>query len=162
MRKQLDPRIPILINNNVKKNHRSFIVLVGDKGRDQVCGPIYLTFYQNLHTSFRSSTCISFSVRPGSAPGPPSYGVTKRILDLLPTERKGKQKSSGMSNEAFESQMNRTHSRSLLPSPTFGIPTIRSRIRFWVTPMECWCYKTLRQSHQIYLQERLRPWRVVV
>lgn len=36
MRKQLDPRIPILISNNVKKNHRSFIVLVGDKGRDQV------------------------------------------------------------------------------------------------------------------------------
>ena len=36
MRKQLDNRIPILINNNVKKNHRSFIVLVGDRGRDQV------------------------------------------------------------------------------------------------------------------------------
>ncbi|QRV88933.1 GNAT family acetyltransferase [Ceratobasidium sp. AG-Ba] len=36
MRKQLDNRIPILINNNVKKNHRSFIVLVGDKGRDQI------------------------------------------------------------------------------------------------------------------------------
>ncbi|KAH9936596.1 GNAT acetyltransferase 2-domain-containing protein [Fomitopsis serialis] len=36
MRKQLDPRLPILINNNVKKNHRSFVVLVGDKGRDQV------------------------------------------------------------------------------------------------------------------------------
>ncbi|KAI1794931.1 DUF699-domain-containing protein [Ganoderma leucocontextum] len=36
MRKQLDPRIPILINNNVKKNHRSFVVLVGDKGRDQI------------------------------------------------------------------------------------------------------------------------------
>ena len=35
MRKQLDPRIPILINNNVQKNHRSFIVLVGDKSRDQ-------------------------------------------------------------------------------------------------------------------------------
>src|SRR5579863_10480834 len=36
MRKQLDQRIPTLINNNVKKNHRSFIVLVGDRGRDQV------------------------------------------------------------------------------------------------------------------------------
>jgi N-acetyltransferase 10 len=36
MRKQLDPRLPILINNNVKLNHRSFIVLVGDKGRDQI------------------------------------------------------------------------------------------------------------------------------
>ncbi|KAL0961275.1 hypothetical protein HGRIS_006236 [Hohenbuehelia grisea] len=36
MRKQLDPRIPTLISNNVKLNHRSFIVLVGDKGRDQI------------------------------------------------------------------------------------------------------------------------------
>lgn len=36
MRKQLDHRIPTLIDNNVKKNHRSFIILVGDKGRDQV------------------------------------------------------------------------------------------------------------------------------
>ena len=36
MRKQLDQRISTLINNNVKKNHRSFIVLVGDRGRDQV------------------------------------------------------------------------------------------------------------------------------
>jgi len=36
-RKQLDPRLRILIENNVKKNHRSFIVLVGDRGRDRVC-----------------------------------------------------------------------------------------------------------------------------
>ncbi|KXN84178.1 UPF0202 protein KRE33 [Leucoagaricus sp. SymC.cos] len=42
MRKQLDPRIPILINNNVKLNHRSFIVLVGDKGRDQIVNLHYL------------------------------------------------------------------------------------------------------------------------
>ncbi|KAL9711453.1 hypothetical protein Ac2012v2_005998 [Leucoagaricus gongylophorus] len=42
MRKQLDPRIPILINNNVQKNHRSFIVLVGDKGRDQIVNLHYL------------------------------------------------------------------------------------------------------------------------
>ncbi|KAH8977238.1 DUF699-domain-containing protein [Lactarius akahatsu] len=36
MRKQLDQRIQFLIDNNVKKNHRSFIVLVGDRGRNQV------------------------------------------------------------------------------------------------------------------------------
>ncbi|TDL16212.1 DUF699-domain-containing protein [Rickenella mellea] len=36
MKKKLDPRIQTLITNNVKKNHRSFIVLVGDKGRDQI------------------------------------------------------------------------------------------------------------------------------
>ncbi|PWN52856.1 DUF699-domain-containing protein [Violaceomyces palustris] len=36
MRKQLDPRIPTLIRNNVALNHRSFFVIVGDKARDQV------------------------------------------------------------------------------------------------------------------------------
>jgi N-acetyltransferase 10 len=52
MRKQLDPRIPTLINNGVKKNHRSFIVLVGDKGRDQV-GLLFP--YQNF---FRLSNVV--------------------------------------------------------------------------------------------------------
>ena len=36
VRKQLDPRIPALITNGVKANHRSFFVMVGDRGRDQV------------------------------------------------------------------------------------------------------------------------------
>lgn len=36
MRKQLDPRIATLIRNNVALHHRSFFVLVGDHGRDQV------------------------------------------------------------------------------------------------------------------------------
>ena len=36
MRKQLDPRIPTLIRNNVARGHRSFFVVVGDHGRDQV------------------------------------------------------------------------------------------------------------------------------
>jgi hypothetical protein len=35
-RRLLDPRLRILIENNVKKNHRSFIVLVGDRSRDRV------------------------------------------------------------------------------------------------------------------------------
>lgn len=34
--KQLDSRIRSLIENGVKSNHRSFFVLVGDKGKDQV------------------------------------------------------------------------------------------------------------------------------
>lgn len=36
MRKQLDPRIPTLIRNSVASGHRSFFVLVGDHGREQV------------------------------------------------------------------------------------------------------------------------------
>lgn len=45
MRKQLDPRIPALINNGVKANHRSFFVMVGDKGRDQVRSGLQATMH---------------------------------------------------------------------------------------------------------------------
>ncbi|KAJ1948425.1 N-acetyltransferase 10 [Linderina macrospora] len=36
VRKAVDPRINTLIKNGVQQNHRSFFVLVGDKGKDQV------------------------------------------------------------------------------------------------------------------------------
>lgn len=42
MKKQLDPRIAILINNVVQANRRAFVVLVGDKGKDQVVNLHYL------------------------------------------------------------------------------------------------------------------------
>jgi N-acetyltransferase 10 len=35
-KKKLDSRIPTLVKNGVQTNHRSFFVLVGDRGRDQV------------------------------------------------------------------------------------------------------------------------------
>ncbi|KAJ3016085.1 N-acetyltransferase 10 [Thoreauomyces humboldtii] len=35
-RKKLDSRIPTIIQNNVQQNKRTFFVLVGDRGRDQV------------------------------------------------------------------------------------------------------------------------------
>lgn len=35
-RKKLDSRIPTLINNGVDSNHRTFFVMVGDRGKDQV------------------------------------------------------------------------------------------------------------------------------
>ncbi|CAO1639161.1 unnamed protein product [Sympodiomycopsis kandeliae] len=50
MRKQLDPRIPTLIRNNVATNHRSFFVLVGDKARDQVVN-LHFLLSQSRHTS---------------------------------------------------------------------------------------------------------------
>ena len=34
--KKVDNRIRILIENGVQKKHRSFFVVVGDKGKDQV------------------------------------------------------------------------------------------------------------------------------
>ena len=35
-RKKLDNRIRILIDNSMAQRYRSFFVIVGDKGRDQV------------------------------------------------------------------------------------------------------------------------------
>lgn len=36
VRKKIDNRIRVLIENGVKLGHRTFFVIVGDKGRDQV------------------------------------------------------------------------------------------------------------------------------
>ena len=36
MRKKLDSRISTLISNGVETNHRSFFVIVGDRGKDQI------------------------------------------------------------------------------------------------------------------------------
>jgi len=42
MKKKIDSRIRTLIENGVKENHRSFFVIVGDKGRDQVVNLHYI------------------------------------------------------------------------------------------------------------------------
>ena len=42
MRKKIDSRIRTLIENNVKQNHRSFFVVIGDKGRDQIVNLHYM------------------------------------------------------------------------------------------------------------------------
>ena len=39
MKKKVDSRIRTLIENGVAQRHRTFIVLVGDKGKDQVRAP---------------------------------------------------------------------------------------------------------------------------
>jgi hypothetical protein len=61
MRKKLDNRIPTLITNNVKKNHRSFIVLVGDKGRDQVDSSNSQAFGKSDKFLDRKPTFLAFS-----------------------------------------------------------------------------------------------------
>ena len=36
VKKKIDNRLRVLIENGIQSNHRSLIVVVGDKGRDQV------------------------------------------------------------------------------------------------------------------------------
>lgn len=37
VKKKIDNRIRLMIENGVKLKHRTMFVIVGDKGRDQVC-----------------------------------------------------------------------------------------------------------------------------
>lgn len=37
VKKKIDNRIRVMIENGVKLGHRTMILLVGDKSRDQVC-----------------------------------------------------------------------------------------------------------------------------
>ena len=52
VKKKIDNRIRVLIENGIKSFHRSLIVVVGDKGRDQVM------FYHNF--IFRGNQSLSF------------------------------------------------------------------------------------------------------
>ncbi|KAI0754721.1 DUF699-domain-containing protein [Daedaleopsis nitida] len=76
MRKQLDPRIPILINNNVKKNHRSFIVLVGDRGRDQIVNLHFLL--SQARVSARPSVLWCYKKELGFTTHTSSTGLSHR------------------------------------------------------------------------------------
>ena len=48
MKKKVDSRIRTLIENGVAQRHRTFIVLVGDKGKDQVRGLIRPVIFSSL------------------------------------------------------------------------------------------------------------------
>ena len=42
VQKKVDSRIRTLIENGVKTNHRSFILMIGDRGRDQIANLHYI------------------------------------------------------------------------------------------------------------------------
>ena len=46
VRKKIDNRIRVLIENGVKTGHRTMFVVVGDKGRDQVSIQCAMDGYQ--------------------------------------------------------------------------------------------------------------------
>ncbi|KAJ3360659.1 N-acetyltransferase 10, partial [Kappamyces sp. JEL0680] len=57
-KKKLDSRIPALIANGVLTNHRSFFVMVGDRGRDQVVTLHYLLGKQRVQARPRNQILI--------------------------------------------------------------------------------------------------------
>ena len=82
MRKKVDSRIRTLVENGVKLRHRSLFVIVGDKGRDQVCIMHYLGMMDCFNDvdgpfSYRLSTCITCSQKLWSNLVLLFFGVTR-------------------------------------------------------------------------------------
>lgn len=76
LRKKLDPRIKTLIENGRTSNHRSFLVIVGDKGKDQVRMMLYVL------TTIRSLICITCLPSPQWEPNLLFCGVIRKTWDL--------------------------------------------------------------------------------
>ena len=49
VRKKIDNRIRVLIENNVKTRMRSFFVVVGDKDKDQVSDRLFFKYKYKIH-----------------------------------------------------------------------------------------------------------------
>ncbi len=80
VKKKIDNRIRVLIENGIQLFHRSLIVIVGDKGRDQVILEFNIIFFLNPPISFRLlfyTTCfLKLKLKHVQL----SYGVTKKNL----------------------------------------------------------------------------------
>jgi N-acetyltransferase 10 len=50
-KKKIDNRIRILMENGIRNNHRTFFVIVGDRGKDQVSTFFNLQNFQFLFIS---------------------------------------------------------------------------------------------------------------
>jgi N-acetyltransferase 10 len=48
VKKKIDNRLRVLIENGIRTFHRSLIVVVGDKGRDQVISYFIFLFNQSI------------------------------------------------------------------------------------------------------------------
>lgn len=91
VKKVIDSRIHTLVKNGVQNKHRSFFVIVGDKGKDQVCRPPWrsvVTFEEqpNMSLTFcfaglRSLISIGFCHKLKLRLDPQCYGATRRSLD---------------------------------------------------------------------------------
>lgn len=113
MRKQLDPRIPALIANGVKANHRSFFVMVGDRGRDQVVNLHFLL--SQTRVSSRPNVLWCYKKDLGFTTWALRLMLVWTYLEanIVVIVRSEKPRSSEMLSEESENRMSKIHSSSL-------------------------------------------------
>lgn len=96
VRKKIDNRIRVLIENGVKLGHRTLFVIVGDKGRDQVCSPLLCGSITSLKSCFAGRYSTSHAVK--------SRGQSAPLRLVVLQERTGLQQPPQKANEAFAAQ----------------------------------------------------------
>lgn len=52
VKKKIDNRIRVMIENGVKLNHRSMFIIIGDKARDQVCFDDFVVVFAGIFIIF--------------------------------------------------------------------------------------------------------------
>jgi len=82
VRKKIDNRIRLLIENGVKLGHRTMFAIVGDKGRDQASYLIIFVFLNYYNLVCRLLSCIICCPRQQSKRDRVFCGATKKNLAL--------------------------------------------------------------------------------
>ena len=177
MRKRLDPRIQVLINNNVETNHRSFIVLVGDKGRDQIVNLHFLL--SQARVSARPSVVWCYKN---------DLGFTRFVFDptalelmlIVPYSHRKKREAKikrdvkrgireANEQNPFEIFVTVTDIRYVY-DPVYStkficslilVGTIKNRTKYSEIRMGCASFKISRLSRRIYSLGRLKLWKEV-
>ena len=106
IRKKVDERVRTLIENGVHARHRSFFVIVGDRGKDQVANLHYILSKSQVRARPSVLWCYSkelgFSTCVAAARATPSYLVAVFVFTHArlppqppPKAHEGDQKAAG-------------------------------------------------------------------
>lgn len=82
VKKKIDNRIRLMIENGVKLKHRTMFVIVGDKGRDQVCLQNNMRYIELLKCHFRCQFCMICWSNHQLKPDQLFCGVTRTRMKL--------------------------------------------------------------------------------
>ena len=163
VQKKIDSRIRTLIENGVKLNQRTLMIIIGDNGKDQVgsSGASVTRRFPICITCFPSRVCERVL---------PCCGATRRTWDSarlrwwsgchgLVTRRRECEKSRSSSVAACTTRTERTRSTCSCPARKSAGATTRTRRTFWVRPTACWFCRTSSPSRPTFCAERSRRWR---
>jgi hypothetical protein len=174
VRKKVDARVRTLIENSMKTRTRSFFVIVGDRGKDQVVNLHYMMskaavkarpsvlWCYNKELGF--STLVTAPSGGGGVRHPEYAGghncrACVRRGACAGTGRSGCGRSRSCRRVVFTTRTRRTRSSCSSPPPTSDGPTTRRRTRCSATRSACVCCRCVRPWERQALLKAGKPCR---